>query len=509
MEVRPAQLSRIHKCSHNDAIEVTPRLQSTRAGLPPGWAGAAAIHYRRGKGGRRAAAQRSHKAGCCAADVTLSPAQSSKLRTPRRDLATPGAAPPGRRPVGGCCRRHAPAGPVAALPVLRVYDRRAAGGGGPLSRWAPGNAAAWGRCVWPTHLPPPGSGACSTSSWRRRHASAARSRRCRGGRPAHGACPSPTDHPTAARHAAGQAAPWQEALSPEPVAHLPQNRLLPLLLRRALRADGGGGGACLGHVLWGHAVTSVAEAGPQPCSSRPGGSSSGGRGGSGGSGDGGDGGDGGGGGGADRSSGGGSDLIVKVETREGRREALRCSYVVAADGANSSVRWAGQRLWDGGKRHVHGKPGRPPLTSHTTPRPRQPAPPRTTPAPDLPPQRRMFGIPMEGDAALQRLINIHFRSPALARQLTGARREAMLYFIFNPEVGARRGLAGGARPSLPPRPFDCIAAGCFGFRSPLYHRSPQAAALETPSLLSGWAPKPKSPHPRLPRLPRLPASPPP
>lgn len=42
---------------------------------------------------------------------------------------------------------------------------------------------------------------------------------------------------------------------------------------------------------------------------------------------------------------------------------------------------------------------------------------------------------MEGDPCLQALMNVHFRSPALAAALTASGREAMLYFVFNPQVG--------------------------------------------------------------------------
>lgn len=42
---------------------------------------------------------------------------------------------------------------------------------------------------------------------------------------------------------------------------------------------------------------------------------------------------------------------------------------------------------------------------------------------------------------MQRLMNVHFRSPALARRLAASCREAMLYFVFNPEVVFRRATA--------------------------------------------------------------------
>ena len=48
------------------------------------------------------------------------------------------------------------------------------------------------------------------------------------------------------------------------------------------------------------------------------------------------------------------------------------------------------------------------------------------------PLRRGLGIQMQGDAALQHLVNIHFTAPALRQRLAG--REAMLYFVFNASV---------------------------------------------------------------------------
>lgn len=40
---------------------------------------------------------------------------------------------------------------------------------------------------------------------------------------------------------------------------------------------------------------------------------------------------------------------------------------------------------------------------------------------------------MEGDRAIQSLMNVHFSSPQLARRLRTA-RPAMLYFVFNAQV---------------------------------------------------------------------------
>jgi hypothetical protein len=125
---------------------------------------------------------------------------------------------------------------------------------------------------------------------------------------------------------AGQTEAVLKGLSPEPVAHLPQNRLVPMLLARALRTDGGGGGPCLGAVLWGREVTGVRAAaggGGDGGSSGSGSSSGGGSGCSGGSG-----------------SGGGA-LEVVARTAGGSAELYRCDYVIGADGANSTVRWVG------------------------------------------------------------------------------------------------------------------------------------------------------------------------
>lgn len=47
--------------------------------------------------------------------------------------------------------------------------------------------------------------------------------------------------------------------------------------------------------------------------------------------------------------------------------------------------------------------------------------------------RRELGIPMQGRAALQHLVNVHFTCPGLFHQLQP--RPAMLYFVFN-EVSA-------------------------------------------------------------------------
>jgi hypothetical protein len=129
----------------------------------------------------------------------------------------------------------------------------------------------------------------------------------------------------------GQTTPWQEQLSPEPVAHLSQNHLLPMLLRRAMgeRIEGqssssssgssiSGGesvGSTHGSVLWGRSVVGVAQAPPPTAGSS---SSSGSIGGS-----------------ARGDKGG---LVVTSATQDGATEQLHCQYLVAADGANSGVR---------------------------------------------------------------------------------------------------------------------------------------------------------------------------
>lgn len=44
----------------------------------------------------------------------------------------------------------------------------------------------------------------------------------------------------------------------------------------------------------------------------------------------------------------------------------------------------------------------------------------------------MLGVKMEGQAAMQHLINIHFQAPGLWRLLKD--RPGMLYFVFNQDV---------------------------------------------------------------------------
>ena len=48
------------------------------------------------------------------------------------------------------------------------------------------------------------------------------------------------------------------------------------------------------------------------------------------------------------------------------------------------------------------------------------------------PLRHSLGIQMQGDAALQHLVNIHFNCPSIWRLV--AQRPAMLYFVFSSEV---------------------------------------------------------------------------
>ena len=44
----------------------------------------------------------------------------------------------------------------------------------------------------------------------------------------------------------------------------------------------------------------------------------------------------------------------------------------------------------------------------------------------------LLGIPMQGQAALQSLVNIHFYAPRLGAALK-EQRPGMLYFVFNPK----------------------------------------------------------------------------
>ncbi|KXZ42186.1 hypothetical protein GPECTOR_188g291 [Gonium pectorale] len=221
-------------------------------------------------------------------------------------------------------------------------------------------------------------------------------------------------------HFPGQSSPLSPAgVSPEPVAHLPQHTLLRLMLAEHSRAaaaagtevaaevaamvpprsrrlievlgdgggggeDGGGGG---GAVTWGAAVRAVRVL-PPPAPTAAGAEVAG----AGASGD--------------------VEPTVEVEVEMGARRQpaapaaaaatsaagsaaaaggglpplrLRCRYLVAADGAHSTV-------------------------------------------------RGLMGGRMEGSGPLQHLLNAHFVSRRLAA--AAARRPAMLYFVFNPEVVA-------------------------------------------------------------------------
>jgi hypothetical protein len=168
----------------------------------------------------------------------------------------------------------------------------------------------------------------------------------------------------------GQDGPRAHHISPEPVAHLSQHLVLPLLLRSATAADACGG------VHFGHAVEALEST---------------------------------------------KDGTVRVEVRssqvriwmhepsssgtskpirrrvpfhsigqrccafrfQGRQVEVLTQYLVAADGAKSRV-------------------------------------------------RGMVGVSMEGNPALQHLVNIHFMAPGLKDRLK--HREAMLYFVFNSRV---------------------------------------------------------------------------
>lgn len=44
--------------------------------------------------------------------------------------------------------------------------------------------------------------------------------------------------------------------------------------------------------------------------------------------------------------------------------------------------------------------------------------------------RSLLGIPMEGPAVIQELVNIHFLTPSLGKELRDS-NPAMLYFVFN------------------------------------------------------------------------------
>eukprot|EP00775_Hariotina_reticulata_P010552 gene10552-10712_t len=129
-------------------------------------------------------------------------------------------------------------------------------------------------------------------------------------------------------HFPGQSAPLHPLMSPEPVTHLSQHRLLPLLLQQAERLI-------------------VLPGGPSHRS-----------------------------------------LCVNIASPEAAgQQQIRCSYLAAADGANSTI-------------------------------------------------RSLVGIPMLGEDAMQHLISIHFSCPALGQALLQQERAGMLYFVFNRQVVA-------------------------------------------------------------------------
>jgi len=167
-------------------------------------------------------------------------------------------------------------------------------------------------------------------------------------------------------HFPGQDSPYVPYASPEPVAHLSQHKLLPILLERAEASPR------TASIWFGTQVTAIRDRG--------------------------------------------SEVAVTVEHASARSErhkrTIVCSHLVAADGANSRV-----RDW--------------------------------------------LELPMEGDACLQNLINIHFFSKDLAQQLS--KRPAMLYFCFNRATVAvivAHSLADGEFvaqvPFFPPLQVSCV-----------------------------------------------------
>lgn len=138
-------------------------------------------------------------------------------------------------------------------------------------------------------------------------------------------------------HFKGQRSPHSSTLSPEPVAHLPQNRLLPLLARRAAAYDDDI------QLRMGARVTRVVPT-------------------------------------ID-----GKALHVTVKPEGGDEYTLLTKYLVAADGAHSSI-------------------------------------------------RKSAGIRMMGPGTIQHLVNIHFTSIDLGRRLLRENRKGMLYFVFNKDV---------------------------------------------------------------------------
>ncbi len=175
--------------------------------------------------------------------------------------------------------------------------------------------------------------------------------------------------------------PRQDLVSPEPVAHLSQHRLLPLLLQHARQLGKGG----VAEVRFGCNVTDVkllrdgtrsGTAGWQQqqqhtdtsthpvcvtltASSTCDDSNS-----------------------SSSSSSNSSNSSSMQGKKQQQQQQLRCAYLVAADGANSTV-------------------------------------------------RSLMGVQLEGESALQHLVSVHFTWPELGAALLNSGRAAMLYFIFN------------------------------------------------------------------------------
>jgi 2-polyprenyl-6-methoxyphenol hydroxylase-like FAD-dependent oxidoreductase len=138
-------------------------------------------------------------------------------------------------------------------------------------------------------------------------------------------------------HFKGQLTPRSSMLSPEPVAHLPQHRLLPLLVQKAAEHHDDI------QLQMGVQVTRVV-----PTSD-------------------------------------GQAISVTVKPETGEEYTLVAKYLVAADGAHSSI-------------------------------------------------RRSVGVRMVGPGTIQHLVNIHFISLNLGKALMRENRKGMLYFVFNKDV---------------------------------------------------------------------------
>eukprot|EP00611_Tribonema_gayanum_P027075 TRINITY_DN6594_c0_g1_i2.p1 TRINITY_DN6594_c0_g1~~TRINITY_DN6594_c0_g1_i2.p1 ORF type:complete len:301 (+),score=69.09 TRINITY_DN6594_c0_g1_i2:159-1061(+) len=144
-----------------------------------------------------------------------------------------------------------------------------------------------------------------------------------------------------------------KGLTPSAVCHLSQNRLLPILLEEARESAKRMGAEPEDAVRMGQRVTSVEAA---------------------------------------RSSSAQGPAVTVADAATGAREVVLCDYLVAADGAHSSVRTA-----------CGGGPGGPGQ--------------------------------ILGQAGLGSMVNIHFTSPDLGDWLKrDGRRPGMLYFVYRPEV---------------------------------------------------------------------------